>query len=95
MEGISKEQSREMIQGRLREMQGILAGAVDPLEAFDQANQVLFQLLLNITSYLEDDEISEALEEIADTYANIGDLAGVQYQAFYADFDPEDEKEPE
>jgi len=74
---------REMIVARLEEPRRLLYEINTPEKAYEEANEVLFQTLLSITGYIENDEISESLEEIANTYMQIVEQLGVDFYSFY------------
>jgi hypothetical protein len=56
-----------------------------PAKVYEQANEILFQALLSVAGYLGNDEISETLEEIANTYMQIVEQSGVDFYSFYGD----------
>jgi hypothetical protein len=68
---VSKTTYREMIIARLEELRRLALDINDPEKTYEEANEVLFQTLLNITDYIGNNEISETLEEIASTYIQI------------------------
>ena len=82
---VSKATYREMIVARLEELRRLLSEINTPEKAYEEANEVLFQTLLSITGYIENDEISETLEEIANTYMQIVEQSGVDFYSFYGD----------
>ena len=74
-----------MIVARLEELKRLSSETSAPTKAYEQANEVLFQTLLSVTGYLGNDEISETLEEIANTYMQIVEQSGVDFYSFYGD----------
>jgi hypothetical protein len=82
---VSKATYREMIVARLEELKRLSSETSAPAKAYEQANEVLFQTLLSVTGYIGNDEISETLEEIANTYMQIVEQSGVDFYSFYGD----------
>jgi len=80
---VSKTTYREMIIASLEELRRLALETNDPEKAYEEANEVLFQTLLSIAGYMENDEISETLEEIASTYMQIVEQSGVDFYSFY------------
>ena len=82
---ISKATYREMIVARLEELKRLSSETSSPAKAYEQANEILFQTLLSVAGYIGNDEISETLEEIANTYMQIVEQSGVDFYSFYGD----------
>jgi hypothetical protein len=74
-----------MIKGRLEGLRRLSLEINDPEKAYEEANEVLFQTLLNITDYIGNDEISETLEEIASTYMQIVEQSNVDFYSYYGE----------
>lgn len=82
---IPKTKYREMIGARLAELRRLSLETTNHEITYEQANEVLFQTLLSLTGYLGNDEISETLGEIADTYMEIVEQSGVGSYSFYGE----------
>jgi hypothetical protein len=82
---VSKATYKDMIVARLEELKRLSSETSTPAKAYEQANEVLFQTLLSVAGYLGDDEISEILEEIANTYMQIVEQSGVDFYSFYGE----------
>ena len=82
---VSKATYKEMIVARLDELKRLSSEISAPAKAYEQANEVLFQALLSVTGYLGNDEISEIVEEIANTYMQIVEQSGVDFYSFYGE----------
>jgi hypothetical protein len=82
---VSKATYKDMIVARLEELKRLCSETGTPAKAYEQANEVLFQTLLSVTGYIGNDEISETLEEIANTYMQIVEQSGVDFYSFYGE----------